>query len=400
MKLNSQRVIAPARPKALTWAVTTYSRATGLDMFRQVTAMTRSDTIDSCECFISPDNGKTWTLTENLDTKLDRPSGTLRRHTRGGFVDTRTDRFVAFRSEGILPTDHPLEGMKHWTVRYKVSHDGGKTFISDNQVIQRGPQYSPEHPLHEVNIGKNSVMIGDFTCAPILDKKGRILHPCQISPPGPDGVYHNPGGGLTWHEAAVLIGTWRDDRTLDWELSQRVANTPDRSTRGLIEPTLAFLPDGRLLMVMRGSNDANPTLPGHKWFSLSNDGGFTWAPVQPWAYTDGTPFFSPSSCSQLLTHSNGKIYWLGNLTPTNPNGNLPRRPIVIAEVDPQTALLKRDTVFVIDDKRDGDSDKAWFSNFYSYEDRVTGEVVLNMARAFCQSATEWTSDAFEYRIGV
>lgn len=400
MKLISQRVIASTRPKALTWAVTTYSRAQGVDMFRQITTMTRSDTIDSCACFVSSDNGQSWQLTEKLDTKLPHAAGTLRRHTRGGFVDMRTDRFVAFRTEGVLPTDHPLEGMKHWTVRYRVSHDGGKTFVSDHQVIQRGAAYSAEHPLRDVNIGKNSVMIGDFTCAPILDKQGRILHPCQISPPGPDGNYHNPGGGHTWHEAAVLIGSWRDDRTLDWELSDRVAITPDRSTRGLIEPTLAFLPDGRLLMVMRGSNDANPALPAHKWFTLSADGGMTWAPVQPWGYSDGRLFFSPSSCSQLLALRNGRIFWLGNLTPTNPAGNLPRRPMVIAEVDPASAKLKRETVFVIDDKRAEDSEKAWFSNFFAYEDRVTGDVVLNMSRTFCASASEWTSDAFEYRIDL
>jgi hypothetical protein len=400
MKLNSQRVIATTRPRALTWAVTTYSRAQGVDMFRQITTMTRSDTIDTCECFVSPDNGKTWTFTETLQTKLSHPDGTLRRHPRGGFVDTSHDRFIAFRTEGVLPTDHPLEGMKHWTIRYRVSHDGGKTFISDDQVIQQGAEYSSRHPVFEVNIGQNSMMIGDFACAPIVDKKGRILHPCQISPPGPDGNYVNRGGGHTWHEAAVLIGTWSDDHTLIWQISQRVAITPDRSTRGLIEPTIAFLPDGRLLMVMRGSNDAKPVLPGHKWYTLSDDGGFTWGPVQPWAFSDGTAFFSPSSCSQLLTHSGGKMYWLGNISPTNPTGNLPRRPFVIAEVDTRSALLKRDTVFVIDDKREGDSDKAWFSNFFAYEDRVTHEVVLNMARAFCKSATEWTSDAFEYRIDL
>jgi hypothetical protein len=65
----------------------------------------------------------------------------------------------------------------------------------------------------------------------------------------------------------VLIGTWTDGDRLQWTMSQRVQADPKRTTRGLIEPTLAELPDGHILMVMRGSNggSADPDfhLPSH-----------------------------------------------------------------------------------------------------------------------------------------
>ena len=57
--------------------------------------------------------------------------------------------------------------------------------------------------------------------------------------------------------------------------------------RGLVEPTIAELADGRLMMVMRGSNDADNELPSHKWRALSADGGQNWGAVEPWTYSDG-----------------------------------------------------------------------------------------------------------------
>ena len=89
-----------------------------------------------------------------------------------------------------------------------------------------------------------------------------------------------------------------------------------------MEPTIAEMPDGRILMVLRGSNDAKPQLPGHKWFTTSADEGKTWEPVTRWTCTDGSPFFSPSSMSQLVRHSSGRYFWIGNITPENPCGNV------------------------------------------------------------------------------
>ena len=42
------------------------------------------------------------------------------------------------------------------------------------------------------------------------------------------------------------------------------------------EPTLAQLDSGRILLVMRGSNDKRPELPSYRWHSFSTDGGRHW----------------------------------------------------------------------------------------------------------------------------
>jgi len=118
---------------------------------------------------------------------------------------------------------------------------------------------------------------------------------------------------------------------------------------------------------------------------------------EPWTYADGGEFFSPRSCSQLVPHSSGRLFWIGNIVPENPTGNQPRTPLVIGEVDVKSGLLRQETVWVIDDRKAGDRPLPARSNFSAREDRETGEVVVNLSRLFVRSppepARDWTSDA-------
>jgi hypothetical protein len=247
-------------------------------------------------------------------------------------------------------------------------------------------------------------MLGDKGSRMILLKSGELLQPVQITPVGPDGEYHNPGGGFTFHDSAVLIGRWNGTGGIDWTQSALVKGDPDESTRGFIEPTIAEMPDGRVLMVLRGSNDRQPELPGRRWYCVSTDRGRTWSPVRAWLYNDGAPFHSPSSCSQLLRHSNGRTYWLGNISPENPLGNTPRYPLSIGEVDPESLLLIRETVRTVETR--GEDEPAWFaaSNFFVYEDRETREICVHcspLGKGYAASAKfGWTADARLYRIKV
>jgi len=387
-----------------------YTRAQGVDMISRTSEQTQSDKADIAYQRRSTDNGHLWSDPVPQATHLQKPQGTIRLGRYPGFVDPQRDILLVMILQGILPTDNPLEGMKHWTLHYSLSDDGGQTEYYQGQVIQAGKEYSASHPMPGVWTGKNAAMIGDTTCRPIRIRTGQILQPIQITPLGPNGEYENPGGGYTYHDAAVLIGTWNPARQLDWKLSERVRADPNLSTRGMIEPTLAQFPDDRILMVLRGSNDVKPDLPGYRWMSVSDDGGQHWTAPKPWTYEDGTPFYSPSSCSQLLVHSSGRIYWIGNISPTNPRGNHPRYPLVLGEVDRQTLRLKRATLCTIDSRHPGDAERLQISNFFAEEDRQTGEIRIYAAPLFRQpekpSGTgakpglDWTANLWLYRVDV
>lgn len=384
-------------------AATYYARATGTELISLHQLMSRSDTVDVAFLRHSSDHGRTWSPAVEVPTLEPRAAGKLRRALRGGVADPHTGRFVRFEIEGLLPNDDPLEGMRQWSVGYSVSPDGGRTWPVREQVIQRGAEFSAAHPLPGVWIGRNGVMVGDLASVPIVLADGTLLVPVIVTPLGPDGTYHNPGGGYTYSDAAALRGRWRSDGRLDWELSGLIRADPARSTRGMDEPTFAPLADGRILAILRGSNDRKPALPSRRWVSFSTDQGRTWSPPGPWTYADGGDFFSPSSCSQLVPHSSGRLFWLGNLTPANPVGNRPRYPFVVGEVDPRSGLLRRDTVRVIDDRGPGDSERLSLSNFSAREDRESGEIVVNLSRLFQHSKSaevDWTSDAYLYRVPV
>jgi hypothetical protein len=408
VRLTQQTVFWPAtQPGALIYGDSGYTRPTGVEKQCRRAVETKNDLIDAFEVGFSDDNGRTWSPLQPTPVYAVLPQGgTLRRHILPSFVDPVNGRLLTTYNEAHMAQDDALhDGMTATYLCYRVSLDGGRTIAHDQRIVQQG--YSPAQPMRGVTVGKNAVMLGDNGSETIRTRGGRLLVPVQICPVGPDGEYINPGGGYTYHEAAVLIGRWSPDPAdlaITWDLSSSITNDPARSTRGAVEPTIAQLPDGRLLMVLRGSNggkqDVDCQLPSYRWYTTSSDEGDSWAPVQPWTYHDGGPFFSPSSMSQLLPHPNGQLYWLGNISAANCRGNSPRYPILVGRVDPDSLLLRRDSLFVIDDRRPGEDAGMTLSNFHAHVDRVTGEIILHLSRWLTRGPGDWTAPALQYRIAV
>lgn len=402
----SREVFVPSPRAGVGVTGASYYTTTGRDRLVSIHGyMSRSDTADIAFVRRSVDGGRTWSAPEPWDTSFQSDAGTGRRHPRGGYVDPLTERYLSIWTEGVLPTDDPLEGMKQWKLHYSISEDGGMTDLVNEQIIHEGPAYDAVHHLPGVTVGRNAVMIGDLGQRPMTRSDGVILVPVQVTPTGPDGEYFNPGAGYTYTDCMLLMGRWSRDRRLVWTASDRIIGDPQRSTRGLVEPTIAELADGSILMVMRGSNDARPELPGYKWMARSGDGGHTWTTPEPWTYTDGQAFHSPSACSQLIPHSSGRLLWMGNICPSNPRGNGPRYPIILGEVDRESGRLIRDSVTIIDDRQAGEHPRLTLSNFYVREDRDTGDLLLHLPRFFAKYAPEdaqeaWTTDLSLYRIAV
>jgi len=374
-----------------------YQKPTGLGMIRlgvdkkPIRSWTRSWEELIKNAGYSPDNGRTWQamkVSPRFDNDL--PRG-YRRVPFTPWLDPINGNIMVLLScmdtPGKDPNAHePNWQWYHYYLRCRVSTDGGRTYLFDEPIVQQGKEYSPKHPIEGVYTGKNCYMLGDRGCRPIRTRKGTVLVPIQRWPLNPNGkgLYKPSSAGWYWLESMILIGRWTEDNHIVWDASEPIKGDADRTSQGLYEPTLAELPDGKILCVMRGSNggprDQSFQWPSHKWVSVSEDGGYTWSEPKPWAYSDGKPFFSPASMSQLFTHSNGRIYWIGNLSERNCRGMHPRWPLVTGEVDPKTHGLIRESVLVIDRKQP-DEEGVNLSHWHSFEDRETRDIVIPMARA-------------------
>ena len=355
---------------------------------------------------VSEDNGVSWDplvwkpdFTEGLPNGYRRAPLTAVRDSNAGAIMMVCN---AMDTPGLNPlVKEPPIAQKSYYLRYRVSMDGGRSWLFDEPIIQTG-SFNSGHPVEGVWVGKNAIYLGDLGCIPLITRRGTVLLPAQTTPLAPDGSLWNPGGGHTYTEVVVLLGTWGKKGRIRWTASARVSGDPRLTTRGLIEPTLAEFPKGRILMVMRGSNggkaDPKEQLPSHKWFAVSHDDGQTWSKTEPWTYDDGSSFFSPSSMSRLITHSSGRCFWVGNITPENCAGNLPRWPLVIGEVEPKSLRLMRQSLVVVDSEQPGDAAQGRLdiSHVTALEDRQTHEIILTYPRAHnAYKSSEWITARYE-----
>jgi hypothetical protein len=200
----------------------------------------------------------------------------------------------------------------------------------------------------------------------------------------------------------TLIGNWTDKGKLAFRLGEPLTLEPERSSRGLDENTVIELRDGRLAAVCRGDNSAFPDKPGYKWLSFSSDGGYTWSKPVPFPASEGEPIESGANGSALFrSMKNGRLYWLGNLAlhGERAKGNWPRSPLCLVEVQEEPFALRRDTIFVVDERGFNDSLRVQMSNFRFYQDRENGDLVIFLSRYGEQSEKQWMlADYYRYRV--
>jgi len=372
LRVKSQEIsFAQRRPEFAAYEFTGYANPYGPEMIRLRFDEVKDDLLSNYEISHSTDHGRSWSTGETWESERQESAGKFRRmFAQPPAWNVHTGRLLLIGEEGILPSDVIHDTLAHFYQVYRTSDDRGKTWSPPQRLICTGSEFSAEHALPGVWLGKNAVS----TCnPPVVRSDGAVLVPLQLSVLDKDGKLVLPPGAYTYLECAVLIGKWRDDGGLDWQLSQRVRLAPDKSIRGVMEASVIEADDHRILMVLR-AND------GHKWQAISNDGGMTWDAPRRWTYSDGKDFYSPSSYSRLVRHTDGTIYWIGNVTPQPPHGNTPRYPLVIGRVDPKSLLLERDSLTTIDTRREHDPPGLSLSNFCVDEDRLTGDLLIRMTR--------------------
>ena len=374
-----------------------------------------SDWSDTVRRRTSEDNGRTWSDWElvykqaPIQGDFTQSGGPSQRGT--GPYDPISGRLIKPVFQRIVKGDPQVAMREIWSgnrlfcdhVFYQLSGDDGRTWSGAWQLkYEDGPDFDPENwgdpeyfRTNEMYIGSaavlsnGSVVISATVPVPYRDEKDE-----KIPSVFPNNYREGCVAGAT-----CFVGRWDEGRQdYNWKTSNAVFLPRRMSTRGLVELDISELINGHLLLVMRGSNTGlDPQeCPGRKWFSVSEDGGLTWSPVADIRYDTGEQLYSPASISRTIRSSKtGKLYWAGNIPDVPPDGNSPRYPLQIVEIDEEEPSFRKSTVTVIDDRDpERDSEHVQLSNFSLLENRETQEMELYLTRLGERSggADVWTAD--------
>ena len=358
---------------------------------------------------VSNDDGASWATTLTMPAEDDLGDGrVLTRDVHNLYLDPDHGVLICVISEmldkaGAFITWADGVGIGPRTLRYytMLSRDGGRTWSEKQRLIETG--HDAEHWARDAWFGRSGISIVEGRPWH-KTARGEIVAPAYLWPTDEqiaasledaqcpaelrtDARYFALG--------LCLLAKWRDDLSgLEWEsggLMELPWGYTGAGTCGSDEPAVAFLDDGRWFATLRLSTGHKdlfkkrgiPILP---YGVASTDQGRTWGHPQPLHFDDGTVVFAPSSYPEFVRHSaSGKWYWIGNILDQPVYGECdPRHPLSIAELDPATLTLKRDTVTVIQAKEPDDLEWIRYSNFRTYERRDGTGFTLLMNKSYCE----------------
>lgn len=303
------------------------------------------------------------------------------------FLDNHKKVFKEYFEKGLL----------NWCdyVYIKISHDNGITFKDTYQLKYENNK----------NFRSNIAYFGNNI---EIDNHGNIYTAtsvpadkcCKLLNMNVNDTTKNPA--IT-NGIIVFKGAYQKDTdSYIFSHSKPIVIEDYKSSRGLMEPNIAFIDNNRLLLECRGSNAVSKgfntrmkeNTPSYRWIAISKDYGNTFTSPQPFTFDDGTTFFSPSSMSKIFRHSlTDKLYWIGNINNENPAGNRPRFPLYICEIDKNNNCLVKNTLQIIDDKNEDDGDLIQLSNFNIYENKITHNLHIEYSRLGESKEFKWYGDA-------
>ncbi len=385
---------------------------------------------------ISTDNGRTWTdWVSHFNDAADGRRGKIPGSKEGDEIlggcspylyDPKTGCTVGVGSTFYYLKGHDVGYFAMWyegedNVRthayYAIRRPDGSEEKRMIEFEEGGEDFDPANPRNPAFIDKNRAMAGDLTVLPDGDLMFNLFPSmrlcCRIA--GVDVNTFFPSCPDMQSGLVVVRLHWNPERNdYDFIYSNPIMLCDLQSSRGIMEPQMRILKNGTIMIVFRGSNTqipvwhtrTNPSTPGFKWYVLSEDGGRTFTPPMPWYFDTKEVVYSSASTSAFYRcPKNGKLYWMGNIIPEpwRIEGNNPRWPFVICEVNEEYGFLIKDTLTVIDSLREGELTTE-LSNPSLLENRETGNLEIRMTKinmswadeTVQQSRGKWYSEAWEY----
>ena len=402
-----------------------YTDHTGLRRKRHELTYSDDDFNEKDRICYSNDNGRTWGPWEDVYHNTYERIGPNGEHERtcheftADIYNPVHHHYISIGMERIFAYGHKNALANYWSGKEALSDhcylcvrkEGTEVSIPHFIKFEEGGEYNPDNPLDENYFYKNLA----YFSKPYVMKTGDIIFPitptvsacCRLLDRDAKEIF--PSAPHIMTGLIVVRGKWNGEK-YDLTFSRPVIISDLKSSRGIDEPTIAELNSGRILVVFRGSNQQSsgwnsriePGTPGHKWYCYSDDGGKTFTEPVPWHFDNGEVIYSSATVSHFLRSAkNGKLYWFGNITGYPINGNSPRYPLQVVEVNETYGTAKRNTLTVIDTRREGESEYVQLSNFALLDDRETGDIECYLTK-ICTLGMEadrlWKGAAWKYRI--
>lgn len=347
-----------------------------------------SDTYDDFADRTSIDGGNTWSPPVIRLQQYPVDNGVVRYIELAAFLDEEQNRFFTFACKRYYPggASHVVGGARMWI-----------------EIQQCNPAEDVWPKPLESDFGF-SEGIGISFSFPIKTASGKILVPFMKEQVDQNGSTVKGPQGNIMYQTGTIIGEYSPDGSISWKAGTPRSISADLSTRGLSESALCEISPGKIVMVARGSNaGAAETIEGCKWVCWSKDDGITWSDPVALVFDDGSKVpSSATGCEVFRSIRNGKLYFLGNIASSfdQVNGNWPRSPLVVAEIQENPFAIKRDTITVIDQLCNSESEYVQMSNFRYYQERTSGDIILFLARYGERKGLEDWKDADFYRYRI
>jgi hypothetical protein len=349
---------------------------------------------------VSHDNGRTWSrLTAQPPWMTYHDKVTVLDWKFCGIHDPASGRLVSLSIHHVRDMRQGPPRMIYNHALVRTSTDGG---FGETQTLkyEEGDDLDLQNVLNPKYLENNTGYPGQSI---LRLSNGNLLIPVTNSKI-PADVEDVPSPRARWPSKGTIgslcyAGRWdKDTEQYVWKAGRPVWLPRSIAFNGLLEADVAELSDGRILIVWRitKTRDGN----AHKWFSVSNDRGMTFSEPRIFGYTDGTVFFSTSTFHRLFrSQKTGRVYWIGNIAPTNPtNPGHPRYPLVIAQVDEDALALKKATVTEIDTRQPGEGERLQLSNFWLIENSETLDLEIYLTRLNEIPDETFTANAYKYTL--
>ena len=407
IKVSDEIIVAASNASTNETRNQYYIEHSGLSRREIRTFETQSDTSDYSEYRTSSDNGKTWTDWQVLNKSTKERVGeddlaefsylmcrNVWNPVHKHYLEVVSDYIYVGGYEKATENFWTYGGIRETThTNIKIRNENGELISTQLIKYEDGDDFDKKI-YHQTNYLDKNISVGTDV---IILKNGDILvgicAPVDVccKRAGIDVTKVFPSSYKQTNAFMAVRGVW-DKKSCQYSFlfSEPIIVDDRISSRGVCEPIMAELSSGKILLVFRISNfhfkkwnsRISPYAPGYKMYCISEDGGKTFSPPMPWHFDTREVIHSSATYSLFArSEKNGKLYWFGNITePSKTSGNFPRYPLYMLEVDEDWGCAKKDSLTLIDTKRDGEAETVQLSNFSLLQNRENGNIELILTK--------------------